>query len=368
MYRIVTSAFVLALVLTLSSTVGGQIKISIPKIPKIKKDAPPAGSVDRRETNSSGGGNDTAGPQEYDETAFRSFAQKRDPLFGFVPCYARKHKRQLKDLVLYSDYYPYPAFDRYSPLQEQVAKQRTALAALEQELKRKFATRPDTGKGPDANPAIWEEITTQREEYIACALADFEEKSDDPRVSKFQDDVKTTLEDVNDYTPQTKTAIARSGNWDWLARAISPRDRKEFLDNWELKPKQRQGFERDLDAIAAALPPKIAAFTVDKINNFPFRNPAEERMMRAQLTEITGMVVHKIGLYQNQWRISKDEYDLLPNSRYKQGAIYGRDPNSDHPYCRIWYVNIIQNYSGGGTYAASYAKYVGTDFATCPAK
>ena len=88
--------------------------------------------------------------------------------------------------------------------------------------------------------------------------------------------------------------------------------------------------------------------------------------MRARMTDISGMVVHKIGLYQNQWRISKDQYDLLPNSRYKQGAIYGRDPNSDHPYCRIWYVNIVQNYAGGGTYAASYAKYVGSDFVTCP--
>ena len=87
--------------------------------------------------------------------------------------------------------------------------------------------------------------------------------------------------------------------------------------------------------------------------------------MRAQMTDIPGMVVHKIGLYQNQWLISKNALGI-PHNRYKQGAIYGRDPNSDHPYCRIWYVNIIQNYSGGGTYAASYATYVGSDFVTCP--
>ncbi|HQU92988.1 MAG TPA: hypothetical protein PLK77_11860 [Pyrinomonadaceae bacterium] len=356
------------LLLSFVSTATAQFKISIPKIPKIKKETP-AESRESTTTNSSPPSSEGTAPQAYNETAFRAFAQKREPLFGFVPCYAKKHKLRLPDLVIYTDYYPYPAFDRYSPLQEQVAEKRKALADLELELKRKFATRPNTGKGPDANPAIWEEITTNRDEYITCALTDFEEKSEDARVSTFQDEVKEALQEVKDYTPQTKTAIVQGKHWEWLERAISPAARTEFLNKWSslLQPKQRQGFERDLDAIKADLPPKLSAFTQDKINNFPFRNPAEERMMRSQLNELTGLVVHKIGLYQNQWLIEKNDWGL-PVNRYKQGAIYGRDPRSDHPYCRIWYVNMIQNYSGGGTYAASYAKYVGSDFVVCPAK
>ena len=366
MKTILTSAFAITIGIALNIAAAAQFPISIPKIPKIEKKTS-TDSTDKRSPGSSAPISESSGSTEYDPAAFKAFAQKPEPLYGFVPCYARKHNLRLRDLVIYSDYYPYPAFDRYSPLQEQVAKQRTALADLERELKRKFASRPNTGTGPDSNPAIWEEITTNRDEYITCALTDFEERSEDARVNKFQDDVKQTLQDVRDYTPQTKTAIAQSGNWDWLERAISPRARAEFLNKWSslLQPKQRQGFERDLDAIAAALPPKVAAFTQAQINKFPFRNPVEEKMMRSQLNEFTGLVVHKIGLYQNQWVIAKDRFGL-PINRYKQGAIYGRDPGSDHSYCRIWYVNMIQDYAGAGTYGASYAKYVGSDFVTCP--
>jgi hypothetical protein len=369
MKKIFTVTVTIFAIVALHSTSEAQFKIGIPKIPKIQKEKP-AESSDAKSPSSSQSAKEESIPTEYDPRAFKAFSEnptRTDTLYGFVPCYARKHNLRLKELVTYGDYYPYPAFDRYSPLQEQAAKRRTALADLEQELKRKFSSRPNTGDGPASNPAIWEEITVGRDEYIACALADFEEKSDDARVSKFQDEVKQSLQEVKDYTPETKTAIVQSANWDWLERAISPSARNEFLNKWGslLQAKQRQGFERDLNALAAAVPPKFAAFTQAQINKFPFRNPTEERMMRSQLNELTGLAVHKIGLYQNQWLISKDQWGL-PNSRYKQGAIYGRDPRSDHPYCRIWYVNIIQDYSGGGTYAASYAKYVGSDFVTCP--
>lgn len=354
---------------SLVSTVSAQFTIPVPKLPKIKKEKPAESRENK--TDASPTPVRASAPKEYDERTFKAFAEKprnRDAVLGFVPCYAGKHKLRLQDLVIYGDYYPYPAFDTYSPIEEQVSKRRTALAELEQEIKQTFATRPNTGQRVETNPAIWDEITTNRDEYITCALANFEEKSDDPRISSFQDDVKETLQEVKDYTPQNSTRIVQSKYWDWLARAISPSARNEFLNKWGslLQPKQRQGFERDLDAIGAALPPKIAAFTKDKINNFPFRNPAEEGMMRAELRDLTGMVVHKIGLYQNQWLIEKNNFGL-PVNRYKQGAVYGRDPRSDHAYCRIWYVNIIQSYSGGGTYAASYAKYVGSDFVACPA-
>ena len=167
-FTIVVASFALV---ALHSTSEAQIKISIPKIPKIQKEKP-AEPSDAKSPSSSQSVKRESGPMEYDPKAFKAFSEnptRTDTLYGFVPCYVRKHNLRLKDLVIYGDYYPYPAFDRYSPLQEQVTKRRTALAALEQELKRSFATRPDTGKGRDANPAIWEEITTQREEYIACA-------------------------------------------------------------------------------------------------------------------------------------------------------------------------------------------------------
>jgi hypothetical protein len=85
------------------------------------------------------------------------------------------------------------------------------------------------------------------------------------------------------------------------------------------------------------------------------------------MNDVPGLVVHKIGFYQGTWNIEKNDLGI-PLRRYKTGAIYGRNPNSDHPYCWIWTINIRQDYAGGGTYGASYAKYMDRDIAACPGR
>jgi hypothetical protein len=76
--------------------------------------------------------------------------------------------------------------------------------------------------------------------------------------------------------------------------------------------------------------------------------------------------IYKIGLNQASWLTSKDDFGL-PTSRYKHGMIWLRDAADDHPYCKIYYVNIIQDYAGGGTYGASYALFTGSELAGFPA-
>ncbi|HLA95250.1 MAG TPA: hypothetical protein VK612_05980, partial [Pyrinomonadaceae bacterium] len=177
----------------------------------------------------------------------------------------------------------------------------------------------------------------------------------DGRILLFRDEVKKTREEVEEYTPETKTVIVGGGRFEWLMRAISPKERAEFFQKWGslMSPKYKTFFTTELDAISQAAAEKIQLNVLSK-TKYTYRNPAEERMIKAQLADIPGMTIHRIGLDQNTWLIGKNDYGL-PINRYKHGVVWGRDPGSDHPYCRFWYVNIIQDYAGGGTYGASYA-------------
>lgn len=189
----------------------------------------------------------------------------------------------------------------------------------------------------------------------------------DGRILLFRDELAETRKQIEEFTPETKISLVSDANYDWLLRAISPRERKEFFDKWQslMSPKDKTLFATQMDAISAAASKKIPLFLANP-KAFNFRNPAEEKMIKAEMSDIPGIMIHKIGLNQPSWLIDKNEWGL-PTSRYKHGMIWGRDPNSDHPYCRFWYVNIIQDYAGGGTYGASYAKYTGTELAGCPA-
>lgn len=69
---------------------------------------------------------------------------------------------------------------------------------------------------------------------------------------------------------------------------------------------------------------------------------------------------------QNIWRIDANSLGI-PNARYKNGLIYLPDTNADHPYCYATRVNIIQDYAGGGRYAASRSKLVMDELVACPA-
>ena len=47
--------------------------------------------------------------------------------------------------------------------------------------------------------------------------------------------------------------------------------------------------------------------------------------------------------------------------------IWAQYPNSDDGFCQIFWVNIKQDYAGGGTYVASYGYFVSRALAGCPA-
>lgn len=363
---LLTTLFAMAAV----SAANAQFTIKIPKLPKIPKVSGTTDSPRATQPNAGNSSEDNSAPDvemiDFTTQEFNRFAgQHGTKISGYLQCYADNHNLRLSDVTVLS--YAPEIFSKSRPMNEQMAEERNKLASLDALLKARFRTLPDTGRRMDQNPAIWLEITSQREEYLKCAAGEAQLTSGNAVVDSARDDIKKTLIDVQKYSPKTSLRIVDAANRQWLDRAISPYARKEYLDKWkyEMTPEIRAYFESQLDAIKAAAPKQIALFTADKINTFPYRNPAEEKMMRAKVSNVTGAVIYKIGLYQNQWLIEKNDLGL-PLRRYKQGAIYARDPQADHQYCYLWYVNMIQEYAGAGTYGASYANYVGSDYVTCP--
>jgi len=152
-----------------------------------------------------------------------------------------------------------------------------------------------------------------------------------PALYSHRDNISEALKGVESYTPETKTRVVSQHNYDWLLRAISPSNRKAFLDEWGvvMTPAQRKWFDDNLDAISKAAATKLPLF-VAGTSAFQFRNPAEEQMMKSRLSDIPGVIVHKIGLASSTWNIGKDNFNF-PINRYKYGTIWGRNPKADHP-------------------------------------
>ena len=188
----------------------------------------------------------------------------------------------------------------------------------------------------------------------------------DFRLILFLEKIAKAQKDTDEYTPETKIYLVSSGEYEWLVRAVSPKKRNEFYEKWKslLTPSGRKKFETAFDALAASAAKKLPLYKANpKVYNF--HNPMEEKLMKGTLENIAALKIHKVGLNQANWLIDKNNLGI-PTARYKQGMIWLRDPADDHPYCHISYVNIIQDYAGGGTYGASYAKFTGDELAGCP--
>jgi hypothetical protein len=191
-----------------------------------------------------------------------------------------------------------------------------------------------------------------------------EDDTMDFRLSFFLDEIKKAQQSVDEYDPDTKLYLISSALSDWLWRAVSMQEREKWGKEWLKKPNEKQKFDQALDALAASAAKQLPNYRMNT-KNYAVHNVAEEKMMKSVLKNPAIYKIHYTGLEQANWLIDKNELGI-PTSRYKHGAIWLRNTTSDHPYCYITYVNIIQDYAGGGTYATSYPYFVRDEMVGCP--
>jgi hypothetical protein len=179
-------------------------------------------------------------------------------------------------------------------------------------------------------------------------------------------DIAERQREVEQFKPGN-VFLVRATNDNHLLYSISPKERRLWLEERKLLEfKDCPNLIEAYNKLAAAASKVLPQF-VPPDNYFAFRNAAEEKMMLGALKDSAALKIHKIGLYHGSWLIDKNSLGV-PIARYKQGYIWAKDPSSDHPYCFRYQINIIQDYSGGGTYAASYARFLGRMLVGCPAE
>jgi hypothetical protein len=178
--------------------------------------------------------------------------------------------------------------------------------------------------------------------------------------------MRKTLKEAEEYTPTLRNYYVEDfsdNRNEYLRAAISPSERKEWLTSHNIKPEDYPCFVPLFDQIAAAAKKTLPTY---QPKGYILGTPAEFKLMRDKVDDLADATVLKIGIKSPSWLIEKDNYNF-PTSRYKYGMIWVRNPKLDDGYCRIVFVNIIQDYAGGGTYGDSYGSFIKSEPAGCQA-
>ena len=278
----------------------------------------------------------------------------------YLECYAKKHNLELIKVTG-------NAFDARNQSDAKALKQTLQdelpkLAELESWLKSKLLARPNTFRDYRDNPAIWEEITSNRDQYLQCAVG----KKESLRVSE-SIWLRVQLGDIAKTQKRVEEGdMASSTNDNYLLYAVSPRAREKWMKDanaLEFKP----NLDPVLDALAASAAKGLPAYKPNAAA-FQFRDPVAEKLLMGYFKNPATVTVHRIGLNTAGWQIQKDNYNLLPSYRYKTAYVYVRDSSDDHPYCRVIGATIKQDYAGGGTYSTeTYRSSAKEDLFGCPA-
>jgi hypothetical protein len=187
---------------------------------------------------------------------------------------------------------------------------------------------------------------------------------DDSTLNLHLKDIAKTRAEAEEFTPGLRnyyvsTLSDRKNRY--LEAALLPKVRTDWLKTWSAESVNCMNVA--LDGLADAARKTIPGYFGPA--GYTLGTPAEKKALHSAVDVSTGKVLRS-GLQQASWLISKNSYDL-PTSRYKYGYVLVQYPDSvQSGLCWVFWVNLVQEYSGGGTYGDSYGNYVGRDLAGCP--
>ncbi len=176
-------------------------------------------------------------------------------------------------------------------------------------------------------------------------------------------DLAKTKKEVIEYVPGQReyfVSILSDYRNEYLEAAMLPWVRESWLK--EKGDQFTRCLTPALDDLATVARQKLPTFTGP--TRYKLGTAAEKALIRASVPDTAKAKVFLTGVIQANWLIAKDNYNF-PTSRYKHGAVLYKNPGQD--FCWVVFINIIQDYAGGGTYGASYGNYVGRSLSGCPA-
>lgn len=186
------------------------------------------------------------------------------------------------------------------------------------------------------------------------------------------DEIQKAKLDIDKYvaSPKDRLYLVDYAGTEWLKRAVSAKTRKKYYSDFlasqteEIRKNATDMFDKALQPLAASAANGLKTYLPGD-QYFVFRNSKEEDMMKSKLKNISSLKIHKIGLFHENWQIEKNNFNEIIK-RYKKGYIWAHDSSDDYVYCHLYWVNILQDYSGGGTYGATYASFVEDTLFGCP--
>jgi hypothetical protein len=229
----------------------------------------------------------------------------------------------------------------------------------------KIKIKKEKPQTPDAQPKTVETTTAASNNADTSSAPTATSKSADWRIQYHIDEINKLKTKLDEWVPADTYFPTPISNDDYYRIAVSPAERASwFKNNKWTDAGETAPLVSALNALKVSLVKRLPENGPDP-KSFTLRNAPQEKLLVAAL-ELPGAKIFKIGFDEPNWLIDKNEYGL-PTARYKHGMIYGRNPAADDGLCRFWYINVIQDYSGGGTYGASYGRYIKGDIAPCPA-
>lgn len=178
----------------------------------------------------------------------------------------------------------------------------------------------------------------------------------------WNEDIQKTIDDVKSFTP-SRDYFVRDFDDDqnkYLKMALSDAERRDEEKGWADDATKKCVNDR-LDELAAVASKAIGGYTP---KGYTFGTPAEKNILKGAVDDISKATVFSVGLKSATWKIVKDDIGL-PSERVRYGMIWAKYPGEK--YCTVVYVNLIQDYAGGGTYNTSEGRFISTEFAGCPA-
>ena len=199
---------------------------------------------------------------------------------------------------------------------------------------------------------------------VAQAAAAQSCKGGDAVFRVHSDNIEITKKQAADYKPGARDYYVRDFNDNenlYLKAALSPSRRQDWLGRWK-DPKFVKCMNIALDELAAIAKKTLPSY---RPSGHTVRNAAEERLLLAGVKDIAQATVLSSGLASSSWKIEQNRRGV-PVARYKHGMVHARYRGVDDGFCRIVYVNLVQDHAGGGTYGDSRAVYIKSEFAGCP--
>jgi hypothetical protein len=178
-------------------------------------------------------------------------------------------------------------------------------------------------------------------------------------------DAYKTLREAEEYKAGARDYYVRElsdRRNEYLLSGISPSFRQSWLGSHKIADKDFQCIVPLFDEIGAA-----AKRTLPKFHprGYIHHDSDDEKVIKDALkAELPDADIIDTGVSSATWQIEK-LYNGTPSSRYKYGMAWVKSAKFDDGFCRLVFINVVQDYSGGGNYGESQGRYISMTPAGC---